>query len=112
MKIEINTATETLRSAHLTELLHEFIQKKISMVLEHHDTHTLCDEASVTVWNKYCATLWMVGCKLGMLNEHEVAQHADIPLALLRDWQQQRYFNALMAEHYREFLELVITVLT
>lgn len=112
MKIEINTATEELRASHLKTMLTEFIREKTAPVLEHQGDDALQDTYSLCVWKKYCASLWMVGCRLGMFEEQEVARHADISPAVLRDWQQQPSFNALIAEHYREFLEVVIAVLT
>jgi hypothetical protein len=110
MRLEIDTANKAAKTGQLNNFLAEFIRNKIQVVQQHQDEGLFPDERAELVWKKYQASLWMVARRLRILEEQEIAQRAGIPPELLSGWQQERYFNALVAEHYSEFLEWIITL--
>jgi len=111
MKLEINTTNEAAKNRQLKNFFCEFVNDKILVVQQHQDMNLLPDDRSEIIWKKYLASLWMVARRLNILEEQDIALRAGITPDMLRDWQQEKYFNALVAEHYSEFLEWIIVLL-
>jgi len=111
MKLEINTTNDAAKNGQLKNFIYEFINDKINSVRQHQHEALLPDDQSETIWKKYLASLWMVTRRLNIQDEQEVARRAGITPEMLRSWQQEKYFNALVAEHYSEFLEWIIALL-
>lgn len=112
MRVEINTANEAAKMRQLNNFLRDFINDKIHAVREHQEDASCSDDRSDSIWKKYVASLWMVSLKMNMLGEQEIAMRAGVSQETLRAWMKEKYFNALVAENYREFLECIISVLT
>lgn len=112
MKIEINAANDAAKMKQLQQFLHDFINDKIHVVEQHQEKTLYSDDRSAMIWKKYLASLWMVSRKMNMLGEQEIAGRAGVSPETLRGWTQEKNFNAMVAENYREFLECIISILT
>ncbi|MCX8045107.1 MAG: hypothetical protein N3B18_13390 [Desulfobacterota bacterium] len=110
VKIEINAATESLRKSHLTLLLEEFVSAHMNGGRSCRSTPD--NSGPALDENTYSAALWMAGCRMNIISEHEAALRAGISSAALRALCAEQHFNAMVRQHVRDFLELVITVLT
>jgi hypothetical protein len=110
MKLEINTSVAAARTGQLQPFLRQFIDGKILLVQQHQDEALFFDVRAELVWKKYQASLWMVGRRLTILDERDIVLRAGVTPEVLRGWQQERNFNALVAEHYIEFLEWIIVM--
>lgn len=110
MKLEINMSVAATRTGQLQLFLRQFIDDKILLVQQHQDEALFSDVRAELVWKKYQASLWMVGRRLTILDERDIVLRAGVTPEVLRGWQQERYFNALVAGHYIEFLEWIIVL--
>ena len=110
MKLEINTSVAAARTGQMQPFLRQFIDDKILLVQQHQDEALFFDVRAELVWKKYQASLWMVGRRLTILDERDIVLRAGVTPEVLRGWQQERNFNALVAEHYIEFLEWIIVM--
>jgi hypothetical protein len=112
MRFEINAANDAAKMKQLKLFFHDFIKDKIDFVEQHQEETLPSDDRSAMIWKKYLASLWMVSSKMKMLGEQEIAGRAGVTPDMLTAWQEEKNFNAMVAENYREFLECVINILT
>jgi hypothetical protein len=106
MLIEVTAENTQAKKRYLRKLLRAFIESRMKTYREPEAQSAARDAAKT----KYLASLWMVASVTGALQPEEIAQESGIACGLLRDWESDEEFNALVAGNYKEFLIYIVNL--
>ena len=101
--VEINIAKNSELN-QFREVIQLFIEGKVKIYDKIKVRCNLTEELIVIEKRKYRASLFMIHSMLKTMGGNEIAETLEISYDLLKKWNNEKTFKALMYSNYKEFL--------
>jgi len=102
--VETNTIYNNNELNQFREVIQLFIERKVKIYDTIKVRCNLTEESIVIEKRKYRASLFMIHSMLKTMGGNEIAETLEISYDLLKKWNNEKTFKALMYSNYKEFL--------
>jgi hypothetical protein len=102
--VETNTIYNNNELNQFREVIQLFIERKVKIYDKIKVRCNLTEESIVIEKRKYRASLFMIHSMLKTMGGNEIAETLEISYDLLKKWNNEKTFKALMYSNYKEFL--------
>lgn len=102
--VETNTIYNNNELNQFREVIQLFIERKVKIYDKIKVRCNLTEESIVIEKRKYRASLFMIHSILKTMKKNEIAETLEISYDLLKKWNNEKTFKALMYSNYKEFL--------
>ncbi len=102
--VETNTIYNNNELNQFREVIQLFIERKVKIYDKIKVRCNLTEESIVIEKRKYRPSLFMIHSMLKTMGGNEIAETLEISYDLLKKWNNEKTFKALMYSNYKEFL--------
>ena len=101
--VEMNVANNSELN-QFREVIQLFIEGKLKLYNKVKIRNNSTEESTIIGKTRYWASLLMIHSLLKTMRKDEIAETLEIPYDLLKKWNNDKMFQALMYSNYKEFL--------
>ena len=102
--VETNIIHNNNELNQFREVIQLFIKGKVRIYDKIKVRSNFTEESIVIEKRKYRASLFMIHSMLKTMGENEIAETLEISYDLLKKWNNEKTFQALLYSNYKEFL--------